>query len=414
MRVLFVTPGSTDAASARYRCGHLAEALTLRGHDADVVSVSETATIRVRHDVVVLHRIGHDAGGERLIAAARSIGAVVVYGADDLIFEPEYAYQVGLAHPDDPARYHYHRAESEDARRCLLAADAVLLSTDFLAARARHALAGIESDPKPVTVLRNFLSLEMLRLSAEAQARRPIGLAAFVPPTADDRVTVGYLSGSPTHDADLADIAPALAGAMERCPGARLLVVGPVTLPPSLEKISVAGRVRRHPFVPWRDLPGLLAGIDLNLAPLDSTRIFNHAKSEVKFLEAGAVGVPTLAGAATGFEEGVRAGADCAVARRAVDWADALEQLLTDSVRRAALGAAAQSAVLARGSVDALADSVVATFTTFAALVPQGAQGEAPARQPFVERFERRLRAVEESSLRRLIRFSRHLRLLDH
>jgi len=305
LRVLFVVPGVVTSASARYRCGHLAEALTLRGHFAGVASASESREIRLDAlDVLVLHRVADEAAGDRLMRAARDANTAVVYGADDLIFEPDYAFQVGLAHPDDPTRYHYHKGEGEAARRLLLRSDAAVVSTSFLAAHTRAVLA---EAGKPVHVIRNFVSREILVQSAAARERRGIGFPSATEP-ADDRLTLGYLSGSPTHDADFADIAPALAAALERHPGVRLLVVGPVALPTVLQKAADAGRIRRHPFVPYADLPGLLAGIDLNLAPLDTSRLFNHAKSEVKWLEAACVGVPTLAGDAVGFAEGVRGG----------------------------------------------------------------------------------------------------------
>ena len=284
MRVLFVVPKSPDNASARYRCAHFAEALASRGHTAQIVSAIEDTAIRLDAlDVLVLHRLGMSGTGGKLLQAARAAGAAVVYGADDLIFEPEYAYQSGFDHPDDPTHYHHKTAEGADARRCLLATDAVLVSTDFLAARVR----ALPDAPATVTVLRNALDDELLRLSTQARDLRSVGFPLDAPAdTIDDRVTLGYLSGSPTHDADLADIAPALAAALEKHPFARLLLVGPIGLPPALRPAADAGRIARHPFVPWRDLPGLLASVDLNLAPLDTTRVFAHAKSEVKWLEA--------------------------------------------------------------------------------------------------------------------------------
>ena len=410
MRVLFVIPGSTDAASARYRCGHLAQALALRGHHADCVSATESAAIGIRHDVVVLHRIGWSGAGQRLVNAARRAGAAVVYGADDLIFEPEYAYQMGLAHPDDPTRYHFHRREGDETLRCLLQTDAVLVSTEFLAARARHAFACENVTEKPVRVLRNFVSREILSLSSEARERRGIGFPPASPE--GDAVVLGYLSGSPTHDADLAALAPVLASVFERHAAARLLVVGPVALPPVLQPAAASGRISRHPFVPWRDLPALLSGIDINLAPLDTTRVFNHAKSEVKFLEAGAVFRPTIASAAVGFAEGVRDGHDCVLVHNATDWLTALEPLLTDRVLGEEIGAQARAGVEARATTDAVADDVAAVFEAFAGLSRTAPKREAFVRQPLAEQLERGFRRAEESTLRRLFRLARHIRLL--
>ena len=44
----------------------------------------------------------------------------------------------------------------------------------------------------------------------------------------------------------------------------------------------------------WRQLPQLIASVDINIAPLQDT-VFNRAKSENKWVEAALVKVPTIA-----------------------------------------------------------------------------------------------------------------------
>lgn len=405
MRVLFVAPLSTETATARYRCGHLAEALRAAGHEADVVS-ADAASITVRHDVVVLHRLVWGGAGARLHAAARAAGAAVLYGVDDLIFEPEYAFHVGLLHPDDPIRYHYHRGEVEGNRATLAQADGVLVSTEFLADRVR-ASAGKDV---PIWVVRNFLGGALGDLS-EAALREAAALRKV---RRDDRVTLGYLSGSPTHDADLADIAAPLAAVLRRHAGARLLVVGAVALPGLLAPFAAEGRVRRHPHMPWRDLPRLLAGVDVNLAPLDPARPFVHAKSEVKWLEAGAAGVPTIAGWAAGFAEGVRDGEDCLLARTAAEWGEALERLVTDADAREQLASAARAAVTSRATVVAQAQHVAEVFDRAARLRPESgvAARAVVVRRPGRERVGGWFKKREADVFRAALRLTRHWRLL--
>jgi hypothetical protein len=110
-------------------------------------------------------------------------------------------------------------------------------------------------------------------------------------------VTLSYLSGSPTHDDDLASVSEPLRRVLETNPQAQLVVVGPVQLPEALMARESAGQVRRMASVAWKILPRLMVdqGIGINLAPLDLSRDFCHAKSEVKFLEAAALGILTIA-----------------------------------------------------------------------------------------------------------------------
>jgi glycosyltransferase involved in cell wall biosynthesis len=277
-RILFVANDPPGRAVYRYRCEHLAEVLQQSGADAEVVYVGQPR-VRVQHDIVVLHRICQVAEGRAFVRAARACGAVLVYGTDDLIFE-EDAFGDGEA-------YAKFRRYAPLHRQMLQEADRILVSTDFLASKAKALT------KQPVLTVRNFLSEAMLRVSAEAaqqrQTRRP-------------GQTLAYLSGSATHDADLALIAEPLRQVLLQRPQAELLLVGPVALPAALEPVE--SQIRRRPFVSWQELPGLMASeVDVNLAPLDLSRPFAHAKSEIKWLEAAAVGVPTLTSNGAGFAE---------------------------------------------------------------------------------------------------------------
>ncbi len=397
MRILFVAADPKERANARYRCGHLIEALHRQGVEADFAWAGQKQ-VRVAHDVVVLHRIGLDATGARFRDAARACGAVLVYSTDDLIFEPEFAYQAGISHPQDAVRYRAHQAVVHASAAMAHAADALIVSTEFLAGRARL-LTG-----KPVHVVRNFVSDELLSISETAAQRRL---------TRRDRITLGYLSGSPTHDADLADIAGPLRRVLRRDEDVNLLVVGTVRLPPGFERFG--GRVQRHPFVDWRELPALLAGIDINLAPLDPTRPFNHAKSEVKFLEAAAVRVPTVAAATAGFAEAVCHAEEGLLARERGDWDTLLTRLIAQPGERAAIAEKAHAALHERATVACHAAPIAALFNDLADLAGKtGAENRSAVtvKRSFAATTDAVIRATEQWVWRKATRVIRHTRLM--
>lgn len=396
MRVLFLTNGKNTFATNRYRCAHFAEALARSGIEAEIAFV-EQPRIRVAHDVVVLHRIGLDRIGAPISRAVRACGATLVYSTDDLTFETEDAYAAGIARPDDLSYYRTRRAQVEPNAAMLRAADAVLVATEFLAVRARRL-----APERPVTVVRNFLSDELMDLSARA-ARA----AADAP--RGGRVVLGYMSGTATHDADLADIAGPLGRLLSRHENLSLLLVGQVALPAELERFPA--RIRRHPFVDWRDLPGLLAGVDINLAPLDPTRPFNHAKSELKFLEAAAAGVPTIAAATAGFAEGVSHEVDGLLAAHLGDWETLLERLITHRDERAALARRARETLCARATPAANAAPLAQLFAELVAPGkdrPRG--GPVLVRAPFSPLPL--VFAVERRFWRGWARLERHVRLM--
>lgn len=404
MHVLFVAPVSVDTATSRYRCAHIAEALTYAGHQADVVCADDNNVV-VQHDVVVLHRLHGNGVGQRFLDAARSVGAVALYGVDDLIFTREFAIHAGMLHTDDPVRYRYHRWEADENRTMLHACDGVLTSTEYLAEQIREET----NRAKPVWVVRNFPG-EELRDRLQKSAREALQFRRI---RRDDRVTLGYLSGSPTHDGDLADIAQPLANVMAMHPHVRLLIVGRVKLPPLLEPFAAMGRIRRHQPVPWRDLPALMSGIDVNLAPLDPTRAFAHAKSEVKFVEAALAGIPTLAGWAAGFADGLREG-ECLLANTAAEWEELLTRLVSDARYRADR-ALIDSSVGERATVAAQSPHIAEVFSEAERLRPAregGVQGSAIVRRPLKEEIEQRVRDFEAKAFGAVLRYRRHARLL--
>ena len=105
---------------------------------------------------------------------------------------------------------------------------------------------------------------------------------------------LGYGSGTPTHDVDFAEAAPAVIDILTRYPHAELWVAGPMRAA-GRACARLGARVRRFPLLAWREWFELAAQIDINLAPLEMNNIFCRAKSEIKFVEAAALGVPTVA-----------------------------------------------------------------------------------------------------------------------
>jgi glycosyltransferase involved in cell wall biosynthesis len=81
--------------------------------------------------------------------------------------------------------------------------------------------------------------------------------------------------------------------------------------------------------------------VSINLAPLDLSRSFCHAKSEVKYLEAAAIGIPTVASNSKGFLEATahrREKEGCFLAANADDWVRILNLLIRHKSERESKG----------------------------------------------------------------------------
>jgi glycosyltransferase involved in cell wall biosynthesis len=96
-----------------------------------------------------------------------------------------------------------------------------------------------------------------------------------------------------------------------------------------------------------------MAKMDIALAPLETDNIFCRAKSEIKFVEAGALGLPVVASKIDPYRGSMSDGRNGFLATGEKEWTQALLSLVQDSQLRIALGEAARQTVLERYSPQA-------------------------------------------------------------
>lgn len=310
LRALFVA--GAEGAMLRYRVRHLEEALRGSGGRTQTVRYRDPRLMRLAcsADVLVLYRVPMTRQLDDLLnrVMTQRPDLPVIFDVDDLIFDVNAAKTApAWARMPEKDRAGWLRGV-ERYRETLVRCDVATVSTSAL---ARH----VESMGIPALVVPNGLGRWLARRSAEVLARRG--------PRPQNAVVVGYFSGSPTHDADWALIEDAVADALSRHPSMRLLLVGHLT--PSRSLLSIgAGRVSVVGPVSWRRLPQLLAEADVVLAPLVASE-FNDAKSGVKWLEAAAVLVPTIASPRSGMVEAVGDPPTAWLAETEREWSSALD-----------------------------------------------------------------------------------------
>jgi glycosyltransferase involved in cell wall biosynthesis len=330
----------------RYRAIHPWEQLQLLGVHCTLSHITDPQLPEKLSaaTLAVFHRVTHDVYVDRLVSSFKQGGGVAVADTDDLIFDPAAFQWINSPDFQDPLRASLYRDEMLHQRTGLLSCQAALASTDFL----REQIRLLE---KPAWVHHNAFSLEMLRLSEAAQRQ---------PPPSRDEVIIGYASGTPTHDRDFAMVKPALRRIMQAHPQVVLWLVG--HLDPGSDWGGLAERIRRMKFVPWRQLPALLSQIDINLSPLVMDNPFSQSKSEIKYVEAGLVGVPTLASPTDAFRYAIRSGENGVLAASPQEWEQALEKLIIQPDDRHRLGEGAWVDVRRRYHPLQRAEELVATL----------------------------------------------------
>jgi glycosyltransferase involved in cell wall biosynthesis len=81
--------------------------------------------------------------------------------------------------------------------------------------------------------------------------------------------------------------------------------------------------------------------MDIALAPLERNNIFCRAKSEIKFVEAGALGVPVIASRVDAYCDAITDGVNGYLASNETEWVAALRSLIQDRSLRLRMGQAA-------------------------------------------------------------------------
>src|SRR5262249_29197394 len=227
-----------------------------------------------------------------VVEAVRGQGATLVFESDDLIFDP--AVEPLLSFLSELPRHSQweYRERLKGLHRTFTACELFIGGTPTL---VRYA----EGGGKPALLHPNLVNPLYERL---ARVVRPMRRLRRPPPT------IAYVSGSNTHDRDLAMIAAPLAAILREERSVRLPLCGFVTLPRELE--PYAAQIVRVSYQDWRVYPWVLGLSAVSIAPVSVINDFAHGKSALKFFEAGVFGVPSVASPTESFLEAITHGTD--------------------------------------------------------------------------------------------------------
>jgi glycosyltransferase involved in cell wall biosynthesis len=306
--------------STQLRCLQPAEYLKSFGHDVRVCRIHQS--IPRKGEVVILHRAFLDDYTKAFINCAKSQGSLVFYDTDDLLFEAEgSSYLVGIGKKN----YKDH----EQALAAMQACDHTIVSTGFLAERARKYL-------PQVSVLLNALGNDFVKVGEEIFEKRKA--------REEKEITIGYLCGSSTHNGDFKIVEQALLNVLKRHSNLKLILVGPLKF--SKEFYRLGRQFEHYDFIPYADFANIFLKIDLNLVPLEQSELFCQAKSELKFIEAGICGVPSLVTPTAPYRNAIEDDVSSAFAEDN-QWEQKIETLTSDKELLNEMGKVARASVLA-------------------------------------------------------------------
>lgn len=298
----------------RYRVTHQREQLLAYGISSEETYFADISMRQVRqYSVFLFFRCPKTEMIEAFIEKAKQYGKTVLYDIDDLVFDTRYTDTIPYVKSLNAADRQAYDNNVQSYGQLLDLCQGAVTTTEGLADALRERV-------QEVLINRNRASETMLRLSAEALRRKKDRIS-------DGKVRLGYFSGSITHNPDMEMLLPVLVNLLVKYENLELVTVGELKLPEELEAFK--NRITVRPFTDWRNLPEIIAQVDINLAPLEDT-VFNRAKSENKWMEAALVQVVTVASKLGAFEETVEDSVTGFLCETGEDWEKCLSKLIED------------------------------------------------------------------------------------
>lgn len=317
--ILFIN-GCSLPHPQRYRVDHQIEQFESYGLSCDKIDYDKLTLDMVRfYRGFIFYRCPILPTIEEFIKIAKENNKTCFYDIDDLVFDLEHTNMIKFLD-----------TMSEDERNLyndgVIRMGKTLDLCEYGIASTERLQTEMSKHLKEVYVNRNVASEKMVKYSQEA-------LESVVKD--ENKIIMGYLSGSITHNDDFKLIMPTIVKLLKEYDNLYLEIVGLLDLPEEMDEVK--DKVITAPFMDWKELPKLIRSIDINLAPLEDT-IFNEAKSENKWTEAALVKIPTVASNVGAFKSQINHNETGLLCNNSKDWEQSLKKLIKDKEFRNYIG----------------------------------------------------------------------------
>lgn len=312
-----------DPLLDRYRTDHMIEGLESTGMSVGKVLYHELKPEHIkRYNVFIFYRCPWLPGFEAMLKEIRLKNKVSIYAVDDLVIDTKYTDNLPVVEAMIPEDRKIYDDGVNRHNKLMKHCDYAITTTECLADELRK-----YKNFKDVYIDRNAMSDEMVFYSNEAIKSVD---------REDDKIIIGYFSGTNTHNEDFQMIAPALIRLIEKYDNVYIKLAGRIDAPEALK--GYEERLLFTPYVEWRRLPFELRRCHINLSPLVDT-IFNRAKSEIKWAESALVGVPVVASNIGAFREVVKDGVTGILVENTEEaWFQGIVRLIDDKALRKKMG----------------------------------------------------------------------------
>lgn len=241
---------------------------------------------------------------------------------DDLLL-PEFTLELGAVRSgiSDVANVRDHFVKNS---AMLLRTEKLILSTNKLG----EVFSGLVDD---IVIRKNRLPYEYFRSREELENNHI---------SKNEKINFLYLSGSKTHLKDYSIISGCLLKLAMEHPGKFSMNFLGMVNDQSAIFSNLGIETNFIPFVSFEEMLQEIGKSDLVLVPLENT-IFNHAKSNIKFIEAASQAVPVIASKVDEYEEAIDTGVNGWLCENEIEWYETLKSIILNEVNLKEVGLSA-------------------------------------------------------------------------
>lgn len=296
------------------------------------------------HSLVIFYRVPAYDSVISLMTEAKRLGLPTYWEVDDFIFDAEVLSNSKTLAALDKHTFAQLVEGAGLYRQAMLLCERGIASTTGLAA-VMQAVGLAE-----VLVIENALDSQTLTVAAAVLAEQP---------AADDSgiVRIVYGSGTNTHNIDFEEAAAAILAILAKFPQVHFRLIGKLELPAAFA--GYASQVETIPFCDYPTYLRSMAACDISIAPLENY-VFNDSKSNIKYLEAAAVKLPSVCSPRAAFTQVMVNGENGFLCDTPAEWEAALTVLVTDKAKRVQVGEAAYATVMHHYTPETVAQEQVA------------------------------------------------------
>lgn len=309
-KIIFFSQHATTTGTTNIRCCNPIEHFKHLNISSKVEIIYKSFP-RKSLNLIILHRVKMNNYVFRFIKYVKMLNIPLVYDIDDLLFDNIYDERI-------------NKKESRKYLATIKECDFVTVSTNFLKEK-------ISPHNSNTFLIRNTLSDNFFFEST----------VNYTSEKKDDgKIVLAYLSGSKSHDADFNVIENTLLNILEKYDFVQLLIVGDLDYNHSMFQKFI-NRIEHRDKIKYSEYHNVFKEIDINLVPLELND-FCHGKSELKYIEAGASGIPSVLSATKTHEQVIINEENGFLCYNDDDWLKNISSLIENKDLRIKIGKAAR------------------------------------------------------------------------